>query len=202
MRLPLTGGCQCGKIRYAITDEPQLVYACHCTECQRATSSAFSMGLVLTEGAFRLSGAEPRSVQRATDSGRTTTRWVCSECAHGFAAVRNPARQRRIACAWCGRALSMILRGFGQRRTTGPAANNPGLRCPRGTASSRPNLRTGAGREMEETKLEKLARLSGKATSKALDALGRHGFDLRGKLSAPVSRVPRRAGPEKPKSSE
>jgi hypothetical protein len=37
------GGCQCGKIRYAITDEPQLVYACHCTECQRATSSAFSM---------------------------------------------------------------------------------------------------------------------------------------------------------------
>ena len=80
MRLPLTGGCQCGKIRYAITGEPQLVYACHCTECQRATSSAFSMGLVLTEGAFRLSGAEPRPVQRATESGRTTTRWVCSEC--------------------------------------------------------------------------------------------------------------------------
>ena len=45
---------------------------------------------------------------------------------------------------------------------------------------------------MAETKLEKLARLSGKVTSKALDALGRHGFDLRGKLSAPVSRVPRR----------
>ena len=46
---------------------------------------------------------------------------------------------------------------------------------------------------MEETKLEKLARLSGKATSKALDALGKRGFDIRGKLSAPISRVPRRA---------
>ena len=45
---------------------------------------------------------------------------------------------------------------------------------------------------MEETKVEKLARLSGKATSKALDALGKHGFDIRGKLSAPISRVPRR----------
>src|SRR5438067_708230 len=45
---------------------------------------------------------------------------------------------------------------------------------------------------MEDTKLEKLARLSGKATSKALDALGKHGFDIRGKLSAPISRVPRR----------
>ena len=55
---------------------------------------------------------------------------------------------------------------------------------------------------MDETKLEKLARLSGKATSKGLDALARHGFDLRGKLSAPINRVPRRAPPEKPKTSE
>jgi len=55
---------------------------------------------------------------------------------------------------------------------------------------------------MEETKLEKLARLSGKATSKALDALGKRGFDIRGKLSAPISRVPRRTPPPKPKTSE
>ena len=54
---------------------------------------------------------------------------------------------------------------------------------------------------MEMTKPEKLARLSGKATSKALDALGKRGFDIRGKLSAPISRVPRRAPPLKPKSS-
>jgi|SRR5580704_14277875 uncharacterized protein (TIGR01244 family) len=53
---------------------------------------------------------------------------------------------------------------------------------------------------METTKLGKLARLSGKATSKALDALGKSGFDIRGKLSAPISRVPRRAPPPKPKS--
>jgi hypothetical protein len=51
----------------------------------------------------------------------------------------------------------------------------------------------------EETKLERLARMSGKATSKGLDALARRGFDLRGKLSAPINRVPRRT-PEKPKS--
>jgi hypothetical protein len=54
---------------------------------------------------------------------------------------------------------------------------------------------------MTETALEKLARLSGKATSKGLEALARHGFDLRGKLSAPISRVPRR-DPPKPKPSE
>jgi len=55
---------------------------------------------------------------------------------------------------------------------------------------------------MAETKLEKLARLSGKAASKALDTLGRHGFDIRRKLSAPISRVPRRAPPAKQKSGD
>jgi hypothetical protein len=52
---------------------------------------------------------------------------------------------------------------------------------------------------MSETKLEKFARLSGNVTSKALDTLGRHGLDLRGKLSAPINRIPRR-DPPKPKS--
>jgi hypothetical protein len=51
----------------------------------------------------------------------------------------------------------------------------------------------------EQTKLEKLLRVSGKATSKGLDALARHGFDLRGKLSAPINRVPRRAPPSEKK---
>jgi len=48
---------------------------------------------------------------------------------------------------------------------------------------------------METTKLEKLARLSGRATSKALDVLGKSGFDIRGKLSGPITRMPRRAPP-------
>ncbi len=55
----------------------------------------------------------------------------------------------------------------------------------------------------QETKLEKLARLSGKATSKALGALERRGIDLRGKLSTPISRMPRRApAPPKRKSND
>lgn len=54
---------------------------------------------------------------------------------------------------------------------------------------------------MEETKLEKFARLSGKTAAKALDALDRRGFDLRGKLSAPIRRVPRR-DPPKPKAED
>ena len=49
---------------------------------------------------------------------------------------------------------------------------------------------------MEESALEKLARLSGKNASKALDALARRGYDIRGKLAAPISRIPRRDPPK------
>jgi len=53
---------------------------------------------------------------------------------------------------------------------------------------------------MDETKIEKLARLSGRVASKVVGALERRGYDIRGKMSAPISRVPRRAPRQKPKS--
>jgi len=93
MKLPQTGGCQCGKIRYEITEAPQLVYTCHCTDCQRLTSSAFSMGIVVPEAAFRLSGIEPRPLQRIADSGRVNTRLVCPECG---SSVYSPPRDGAI----------------------------------------------------------------------------------------------------------
>src|SRR5207302_7962228 len=80
MKLPQTGGCQCGAIRHEITEEPALVYTCHCTDCQRLTSSAFSIGIVVQERAFRLSGVEPRPLQRIADSGRANIRLVCPDC--------------------------------------------------------------------------------------------------------------------------
>ena len=82
MKLPQAGGCQCGKIRYEITDAPQLVYTCHCTECQRLTGSAFSLGVIVGETDFRLSGIKPRPLQRIADSGRTNTRWVLPGMLH------------------------------------------------------------------------------------------------------------------------
>src|SRR6266568_3765459 len=98
MKLPQTGGCQCGKIRYEITEGPQLVYTCHCKDCQRLTSSAFSLGLVVPETGFRLSGVEPRPLQRMADSGRTNTRWSVPNAGLGFAV------RRGMAWSACARA--------------------------------------------------------------------------------------------------
>ena len=80
MKLPQTGGCQCGALRYKISEAPELVYTCHCTECQRLTGSAFSMALVVAGGAFHLDGTPPRPFFRTADSGRRVTRWVCPAC--------------------------------------------------------------------------------------------------------------------------
>jgi hypothetical protein len=80
MKLPQTGGCQCGVLRYEVSEAPQLVYTCHCTECQRLTGSAFSMALVVAAGAFRLAGTPARPFFRTADSGRRVTRWVCPIC--------------------------------------------------------------------------------------------------------------------------
>jgi hypothetical protein len=80
MQLPLTGGCQCGALRYEISEAPLITYTCHCTACQHITSSAFSLAIVVRDSAFRLTQGEPRLVQRIADSGRVTTRWLCPEC--------------------------------------------------------------------------------------------------------------------------
>ena len=78
MKLPQTGGCLCGKIRYEISEAPRLVYTCHCTECQRLTSSAFSIALAVA--GFRLTGDEPQPLESIADSGRVKIRWVCPVC--------------------------------------------------------------------------------------------------------------------------
>ena len=96
MKLPQTGGCQCGSIRYEITEAPQLVYTCHCTDCQSITSSAFSIGVTLPANAFNLTQGTPQAVQRAADSGRVTTWWICGKCGAWVFAGPNPASTRNI----------------------------------------------------------------------------------------------------------
>lgn len=52
MKGELTGGCLCGAVRYTLRDGFRFrPYACHCTDCQSRTGSAFSehMLFVLTD---------------------------------------------------------------------------------------------------------------------------------------------------------
>lgn len=94
--LPLTGGCQCGAVRYELWDAPEAVYACHCTECRRQSGSAFGISLIMRADAFRLVAGAPRVWKRGTDRGNVLDCWFCPGCgvrvwhvSSGFPAFRS-----------------------------------------------------------------------------------------------------------------
>ena len=90
MKLPLTGGCHCGALRYEIAGAPILTYTCHCTDCQRITGTAFSLAIIVPESSFRLTEGEPRPVERIADSGRVNIRLLCPDCGCWISGVGRP----------------------------------------------------------------------------------------------------------------
>jgi hypothetical protein len=40
MKLPITGGCVCGAIRYECTAEPLMMGNCHCRDSQRVSGES------------------------------------------------------------------------------------------------------------------------------------------------------------------
>jgi hypothetical protein len=78
--LPLTGGCPCGAIRYEIEVYPLLLYACHCTNCQRQTGSAFAMNMPVSTEAFRILQGTPKAWRRLSPSGVEVASWFCGDC--------------------------------------------------------------------------------------------------------------------------
>lgn len=54
-----TGACRCGQVQFAVSAEPLITMACHCTGCQRMTSSAFSLSALYPSAAFAVTLGEP-----------------------------------------------------------------------------------------------------------------------------------------------
>ncbi len=80
MATKFTGGCQCGNIRYEVVGTPKQLLACHCTDCQRQSGSAFGMTLVVNEADFRLTQGEPKTFASKSDTGRAKLGAFCPEC--------------------------------------------------------------------------------------------------------------------------
>jgi hypothetical protein len=74
------GGCQCGAIRYRVSQEPVAVGICHCTECQAATGSAFSMSMIVPDAGFGLLQGQLKTWTRSSDSGRPVVCAFCPDC--------------------------------------------------------------------------------------------------------------------------
>ena len=77
---PRFGGCQCGAIRYALSQGALHLYVCHCTECRKQSASAFGISFIVPQTALRVTKGEPRFWSRPTDSGNTLDCAFCDAC--------------------------------------------------------------------------------------------------------------------------
>jgi hypothetical protein len=77
---PKAKGANAARFRYEISGPPTVVYACHCTECQRQSGAAFVMAAVIPQEHFHITRGEPKIVARRTSPVKTMEYWFCSDC--------------------------------------------------------------------------------------------------------------------------
>ncbi len=78
--LPVTGGCACGVVRYALTASPLFVHCCHCRWCQRETGSAFAINALVETDCVEVREGKPAPIATLSESGRGQTIVRCADC--------------------------------------------------------------------------------------------------------------------------
>lgn len=76
----LEGRCQCGDVTYRVEGETVALFACHCSECQRQTSSAFGMALWVQDYRKEILTGNTRSWTRVMPSGKALVGEFCAAC--------------------------------------------------------------------------------------------------------------------------
>ena len=66
----LTGGCQCGAVRYAVTTAPNRVSICHCRMCQKAAGAPFASFADINKTDFAWTKGKPSSFRSSTIAER------------------------------------------------------------------------------------------------------------------------------------
>jgi hypothetical protein len=67
------GGCECGAVRYRMSDDPIFVNCCHCRKCQKITGSAFAINGMVEADRLQVIEGEDKLV---SDGGQAR----CSSC--------------------------------------------------------------------------------------------------------------------------
>jgi hypothetical protein len=84
--LPLTGGCNCGAVRFEMTEEPAVAGYCHCGRCQRRTGTSASAQVYCGPRSVRiLAGEERLRFWKPADGAE---KWFCGDCGSALFAHR------------------------------------------------------------------------------------------------------------------
>ena len=54
MKLPFTGGCVCGEVRYECNSRPLMMLKCHCRDCQQVSGGAYTPVVIVPLKAFKI----------------------------------------------------------------------------------------------------------------------------------------------------
>jgi hypothetical protein len=72
----MTGGCQCGAVRYAAYAEPQSPSVCHCRMCQRAVGGPYIASASLKDQDFAWTKGAPKTYASSSKGLRD----FCGDC--------------------------------------------------------------------------------------------------------------------------
>jgi hypothetical protein len=77
---PYTGRCYCGKVQYRVNEEPMTIYACHCTDCQKRSGSAFGLSMWVNTRAIEVTAGEAHLHESTGPDGSPRNARVCGNC--------------------------------------------------------------------------------------------------------------------------
>ena len=90
MKIPFTGGCACGAIRYECAAEPSAMFCCHCRDCQRASGGAGNYVVIMSADSFKFTRGTPRYHFTASAKFGHHKRGFCAECGSRLTGGENP----------------------------------------------------------------------------------------------------------------
>jgi len=79
MRMEITGGCLCGKVRFRITAAPMAMRLCWCRDCQYFAAGNATVNVVFPSNALAVEG-ELKDYRSVADSGNVMHRHFCPNC--------------------------------------------------------------------------------------------------------------------------
>lgn len=80
MKIPFTGGCVCGEVRYECTAAPLRMFNCHCRDCQKVSGGPYAPVVLVPLDTFKVTKGTLKRYATTRLSGKPNWRGFCPNC--------------------------------------------------------------------------------------------------------------------------